>query len=149
MALVRRRNGENRIQVRLCIYRSSRVRFSFPALLSVSPSVGASRSGKHFTGDYLGSLPLDIRVRRRRVARHRLQIERAATSYPNLPLSVLVRCRVHRRHDCPLGMVAALTVACRHNLFPAGPLVRTLLTLYAGAGSSLGVKGGEYGSQTR
>jgi hypothetical protein len=150
MESARRRQTENRIQTRRCINSSGSIWFPFPALLSISASGGASRSGKHISGDCLGSLSLGICVCRSDLARHRPQVESLAASKPNLSRSVLVRCRIHGHHDYPLGLVAALTVALPpKSFFPQAHCKRTLLTLYAGTRSSLGGKGGQNGSQTR
>lgn len=150
MESARRRKGENRIQTRRCINSSSRIWFPFPALLSASASGGASRSGKHISGDCRSSLPLGICVCRGDLAHHRVQVECLAVSKPNLSRSVLVRRCIHGHHDYPLGLVAALTVALPpKSFFRQAHFKRTLLTLYAGRGSSLDGRGEANGSQTR
>ena len=150
MESARRRQTENGIQTRRCINSRSSIWFPFPALLSVSASGGASRSGKHISGDCIGSLPLGICVCRSDLARHRPQVKCLAASKPNLSRSVLVLCRIHGDHDYPLGLVAALTVALPPKSFFRQPhCKRTLLTLYTGTRSSLNGKGGQNGSETR
>ena len=150
MAQVRRSESESGIQGRRGVNCGSRIWLPFPTLLSASASGGASRSGKHISGDCAGSLPLAICVSCSNLAHHRLPVECLAASKPELSRSVLVRCRIHGHHDYPLGMVAALTVALPPKpFFRQAHCKRTLLTLYAGTRSSLYGKGGANGSQTR
>jgi hypothetical protein len=110
MEPARRRKSEDRIQTRRGVNGSSRIWFSFPALLSASASGGASRSGKHISGDGVNALPLGIYLFGRVLAGRRFQTKRPAKSQSNLSRSVLVRCRIHGHYDSALGLVAALTV---------------------------------------
>ena len=149
MVPAKRRKSEDRIQTGRCIDSSNRIWFSFPALLSASASGGASRSGKHISGDGVNALPMGFYFFGCALAGSRFQTKCPAKGQPYLSRSVLVRRRIHCRHDYPLGMVAALTVGLLPKSFlRQAHCKKDLLTLYMGTRSSLGVQGGKHGSQT-
>lgn len=132
-----RRRSEIGFHTRRGINSRSCIWLHVTALLSVSPPVGASRSGKHISGGYLDSLPLDICRYRAALVGHWLQVERAAASEPNFSPRVLVRWDIHGHYDCPLGLVAVLTVAQPVESFSLPGCKRKALTLYTDSRSSL------------